>query len=270
MGEPVDRMADFPLYAFTTQEDWYGELAIQSAEAGNAPVSLAGRAFEMPITPSQQGGPLIEAVRTLTMAQGGGLSFKTDGTDGTLVFRVPRDIARTFPRQDYTADVLEVVDSERHLFLPVRIRYSEPSGLLSYISRFIGASVTFAARQQPIITPLAIAGRQGKRGNSVLSGNRAPISADGIDGDYWIQDRTASGQRRQMYGPKLAGAWPGTPWILESDTSVRTFASAADALTAIPQGTYGVGTLNGQLAVLANVGGALKALPFVTSTDLDA
>ncbi|GJD58159.1 hypothetical protein [Methylobacterium dankookense] len=263
-------MADFPLYAFTTQEDWYGELVIQSAEAGNPPVSLAGRAFEMPITPSQQGSQLIDPVRTLTMVQGGGLSFKTDGTDGTLVFRVPRDIARTFARQDYTADVLEVVDGERHLFLPVRIRYSEPSGLLSYLSRFIGAAVTFAARQQPIITPLAIAGRQGVRGNSVLSGDRAPVPADGVDGDFWIQDRSAAGLRRLMYGPKVGGAWPGTPWALEADTAVRSFATPAEALTATPQGNFGVAILNGQLAVIANIGGALQALPFVTSTDLDA
>jgi hypothetical protein len=207
-------MADLPLFPFTTQEDWYGELSFLSADASQEAISLEGRTFEMPITPSAQGSSLIEPVRTLTMEAGGGLSLKI-GAPNTIVFRVPRDVARAFARSEYTADVLEVVSGERHLFMPVRIRYSEPSGLLSFISRFVGVTVSFAARLQPIVSPVAITGRQGVAGNTIITGTVPPVPADGKNGDHFIEDRSASGLGRRMYGPKTGGAWPPTPWPIQ-------------------------------------------------------
>lgn len=100
-------------------------------------------------------------------------------------------------------------------FMPVRVRYTEPSALLSYISRFVGVAVNFATRQQPIITPVAITGRQGAPGATIITGTVPPVPADGKDGDFYIEDRTASGFGRRMYGPKSGGAWPGTPWTIQ-------------------------------------------------------
>lgn len=175
-------MADFPLYLFTTQEDWYGELQFNDTD-GN-PLPLAGRSFVMPITPAVAGGSLVEPVHELTMHVGEGLSLKA-GADNTIIFRVPRSVARQFPRGEFTADVLEVVDGERHLFMPVRVRYTEPSALLSYFSRFVGVAVNFAARQQPIITPVAITERQGAPGATIISGTVPPVPADGREGDFF-------------------------------------------------------------------------------------
>ena len=132
-------MADFPLFPFTTQEDWYGELPFESAEDGSA-LSLAGRRFVMLVTPAASGAALVQPKLTLTMDAGGGLSLKT-GESNTLVFRVPRAATQAFDRMEYTADIHEEVDGERHLFLPVRIQYTEPSGLRTFVSRFLGVKV---------------------------------------------------------------------------------------------------------------------------------
>ncbi|CAO4196404.1 SGNH/GDSL hydrolase family protein [Methylorubrum extorquens] len=206
-------MADFPPFAFTTQESWYGELSFKSAEDGSA-VPLTGRQFEMHITPASSGAQLVPPVVILTMEEGRGLSLKA-GDPGTIVFRVPRTVANAFPRGDYTGDVLEVVGGERYLFMPVRITYAEPSGLRSYLSRFLGVGVSFASRQQPIYTPLAVPGREGRPGATILRGTVPPVPADGKDGDFFIEDRTASGQGRRMWGPKAGGQWPGTPWNIQ-------------------------------------------------------
>lgn len=205
-------MADLPLYQYTTQEDWYGELSFLDADASDVGIPLSGRAFEMPITPSLQGNRVVAPVLTLTM--GVGISLKT-GDPSTIVFTVPKEVAALFPRGEYTADVIEVVDGRRSVFMPVRVRYNEPSALQSFISRFIGASVTFASRLQPIISPVAITGRQGAAGNTIITGTVPPAPVNGKNGDYWIEDRTATGQGRRMYGPKAGGAWPGIPWVIQ-------------------------------------------------------
>ncbi|QIJ76183.1 hypothetical protein GU700_17240 [Methylobacterium sp. NI91] len=206
-------MADFPPFAFTTQESWYGELSFKAAEDGS-PVSLAGRQFEMHITPAASGASLVAPVLVLTMEEGRGLTLK-QGDPSTLVFRVPKATANTFPRQEYTADVLEVVSGDRYLFMPVRITYAEPSGLRSFLTRFLGVSVSFAARQQPIYTPLAVPGREGKPGATIITSTVPPVPADGKDGDFYIEDRSASNQGRRMWGPKSGGQWPGTPWVIQ-------------------------------------------------------
>ena len=206
-------MADFPSFPFTTQEDWYGELSFRSAEDGSA-LPLTGRRFVMLVTPAASGASLIAPKLTLTMDVGGGLSFKA-GDQSTLLFRVARTVTQTLDRIEYTADIHEEVDGERHLFMPVRIQFSEPSGLRSFVSRFLGVAVSFASRQQPIVTPIAIAGRQGVPGATILTGTAPPVPANGKDGDFYIEDRTASSQGRRMYGPKAGGAWPGTPWNIQ-------------------------------------------------------
>ena len=206
-------MADFPPFAFTTQEDWYGELSFFSAE-DKAPVSLAGRNFVMLITPAQSGAGVIEPAVTLTMEEGRGLSFK-NGEPHTLVFRVPRSTATKFSRGEFTGDILEVVGGERYLFMPVRITYAEPSGLRAYSSRFVGVSVSFAARQQPIYTPLAVPGSPGSPGATILYGSAPPAPVNGKDGDFYIQDQSGSG-RRLMYGPKAGGVWPTPPWAIQT------------------------------------------------------
>lgn len=206
-------MADFPPFAFTTQESWYGELSFKAAEDGS-PLSLAGRQFEMHITPATSGAQIVPPVLILTMETGRGLSLK-QGDPSTLVFRVPKTTANDFPRTEFTGDVLEVVEGERYLFMPVRITYAEPSGLRSFLTRFLGVSVSFASRQQPIYTPLAVPGREGRPGATILRGTVPPVPADGKDDDYFIEDRTASGQGRRMWGPKAGGAWPGTPWNIQ-------------------------------------------------------
>jgi hypothetical protein len=205
-------VAEFPPFAFTTQEDWYGELTFRSADDESA-VSLSGRQFVMLITPAQSGASLVEPVYVLTMAQGGGLSLK-EGDPSTLLFRISREITRGFARGTYTGDVLEVVGDSRYLFMPVRIDYAEPSALRAYLSRFLGVKVSFASRQQPIYTPLAIPGRQGAPGATIINGTVAPVPAIGRDGDFFIEDRGA-GRGRRMYGPKAGGAWPGTAWNIQ-------------------------------------------------------
>lgn len=197
-------MDNFPTFPFTTQEDWYGELSFTSAEDG-APLSLEGRNFEMLITPAASGADLVEPKITLTMDNRGGLSLK-NGDPSTIIFRVPKATANELVRMEYTADVLEVVGDSRYLFMPARIDYFEPSALRIFLSRFLGVSVSFAARRQPIVTPVAVPGRQGDRGNSILSGFRAPGPADGKIGDFWV-DLGTSTQAPRFYQPKTAVGW---------------------------------------------------------------
>ncbi|KAB7783495.1 hypothetical protein [Methylorubrum populi] len=269
-------MAEFPPFPFTTQESWYGELSFEDADS-KSPLSLAGRQFEMWITPASSGAQLVPPVLVLTMDEGRGLTLK-QGDPSTLVFRVPKETANTFARQEYTADVLEVVGSDRYVFMPVRITYAEPSSLRAFFSRFLGVSVTYAARRQPIITPLAVPGREGRPGATILTSTVPPVPADGKDGDFFIEDRTASGQGRRMYGPKAGGAWPGTPWVIQVatftdvpglagaltgklDRAVLVKASAPVAAD-IPAGTIRVAknTATGRISLFVNDGGSIVDL----------
>ena len=274
-------MADFPPFAFTTQETWYGELSFKAAEDGGA-LSLAGRRFEMHITPATSGAQLVPPVQILTMDEGRGLSFKrtADGSDdtSTLVFRVPKETANNFPRGEFTADVLEVVGGDRYVFMPVRITYAEPSGLRAFLSRLLGVSVSFAARQQPIYTPLAVPGREGRPGATILTSSVPPVPADGKDGDFYIEDRTASSQGRRMYGPKAGGLWPGTPWNIQvaaigdvpglsgalTEKLDRTVLAKTSAPVAadIPAGTIRAvkNTATGRISLFVNDGGTIVDL----------
>ena len=50
------------------------------------------------------------------------------------------------------------------------------------------------------------AGTPGPAGPGVYGAARNPTAADGQNGDWWINTTTGA-----LYGPKTAGAWPGSP-----------------------------------------------------------
>jgi hypothetical protein len=56
-----------------------------------------------------------------------------------------------------------------------------------------------------LVGPTGSTGASGTNGNSVLNGTGAPGSGTGINGDYYLRNDTSC-----LYGPKAAGAWPGT------------------------------------------------------------
>jgi hypothetical protein len=60
-----------------------------------------------------------------------------------------------------------------------------------------------------VISPV---GLQGPRGNTILSGEGAPSSSVGVDGDYYA-DTTDYPTSLTLYGPK-AGSWPGSGIVL--------------------------------------------------------
>ena len=53
--------------------------------------------------------------------------------------------------------------------------------------------------------PAGASGAAGAAGNTVLNGAGAPLVANGVNGDFYI-DKT----NWRVYGPKAAGVWPGT------------------------------------------------------------
>ncbi|QIJ74384.1 hypothetical protein GU700_07210 [Methylobacterium sp. NI91] len=206
-------MAHFPSFTFTTLESWFGELSFKAAEDSRA-LSLAGREFEMHITQVHAGAMIVAPMIILTMEIHRGLTLK-QGDPRTLVFCVPKTITSTFLCGEYTADVFEVAGGERHLFMPVRIKYTEPSGRREFLMRFFGVTVSFGARQQTVNASHSIPGRERRSGATIMTSTVPPVFADGKDGDYFIEDRTAVGRGRRMYGPKADSVWPDTPWTIQ-------------------------------------------------------
>lgn len=51
-------------------------------------------------------------------------------------------------------------------------------------------------------------GAAGTNGNTVLNGTGAPGAGIGVNGDFYIDTSSAV---KPLYGPKAAGAWPGSP-----------------------------------------------------------
>jgi hypothetical protein len=82
------------------------------------------------------------------------------------------------------------------------------------------------------IGPSGPAGATGATGAGVLSGSGAPSSAIGANGDFYI-DTAAS----VLYGPKAAGAWPGT--------GVSLVGPAGPIGATGPAGAAGAGVLSG-------------------------
>ncbi len=92
-------------------------------------------------------------------------------------------------------------------------------------------------------------------GNTVLSGTVNPTSANGVDGDFWINAAT-----NYIFGPKTAGVWPaGVSLISQSGLigkakfsasggviSNLSFSGAISGVTRLATGQYSV-TLTGQV-----------------------
>jgi hypothetical protein len=63
------------------------------------------------------------------------------------------------------------------------------------------------------------AGTSGPRGNAILNGVGVPAAGTGFDGDYYF-DTTGYPASVVLYGPKAAGAWPGTGVTLANGTGL--------------------------------------------------
>lgn len=72
--------------------------------------------------------------------------------------------------------------------------------------------VTLALPPAVVVSPTGI---QGPRGNATLTGTGVPSASTGIDGDYYF-DTTNNPNSLVLYGPKAAGAWPGSGVTLSS------------------------------------------------------
>ncbi len=102
-------------------------------------------------------------------------------------------------------------------------------------------------------------GATGAAGNSLLSGNGAPNAAFGSDGDYYIDTVSLT-----LFGPKAAGAWPGTGITLVGATGATGATGAAGAAGAAgatgatgatgAQGTPGVPGLPGTPGATGSTG----------------
>lgn len=213
-------MAGLPQFIISTQTDPYWEIPLFDKD-GN-PLSVEGRVFEAWIAQAETKQGVAEppaAIKVLTFQDGLSLVPPTDGSGdqtikNTFVHQVSRAFAQAnFPRGELTADLLEVVDGKRRLFSPVRLFYGDPAQIREFVADRAG--IVFGQGRQPIVTPVAIAGRVGARGSGVLSETRPPTASDGEDGDFFIEDQSALGRPRLMYGPKANGSWP-TPWVIQA------------------------------------------------------
>lgn len=72
--------------------------------------------------------------------------------------------------------------------------------------------VTLALPPAVVVSPTGI---QGPRGNATLTGTGVPSFSTGIDGDYYF-DTTNNPNSLVLYGPKAAGAWPGSGVTISS------------------------------------------------------
>lgn len=233
-------MADkLPTFQISTQQDPYWEIPL--LDTAGEPLSIDGRVFEAWISVanvSQGTGETAPPIKVLKLGDGLSIVTPTDKPDvtvkNTLVHRMSRQYAQdNLPRGELTADILEVVDGSRRLFIPVRLRYQDPAAIRDFVPDAVG--VTFGGSRQAVVTPVAIAGREGARGSGFLTGQRAPTTADGENGDYWID---ASNGVRVLYGPKANGVWPvaGDPFVTDltpaleqaRDATVTAAAEAAD------------------------------------------
>ncbi|MFE2712227.1 beta strand repeat-containing protein [Streptomyces mirabilis] len=101
------------------------------------------------------------------------------------------------------------------------------------------------------------AGTQGPRGNTVLSGHGTPGAGTGVDGDYYV-DTTNYPTSAVLYGPKAAGAWPGSGVTLGGGGGGGAVTSVNGQTGAVTITAAGLGALlaANNLSDLANAGTA--------------
>lgn len=96
----------------------------------------------------------------------------------------------------------------------------------------------------PTVT-VPVPGTQGPRGNTILPGSGAPGPTVGINGDMYL-DLANYPTTATLYGPKTAGAWPGTGVVIGGGTAtgvllaINNLSDLADAAAA--RGHLGLGT----------------------------
>lgn len=132
--------------------------------------ALAGEL--VPVDASGAGNVIVTLPATPTAGDRVGV-FKTDGTPHLVV------VAGTVEGQTNANIVAKNAGAE-----------------FTYINSTIGWKIT---------NSFQVNGANGANGNTVLNGAGAPSSATGVNGDFYI-DTT----NNRFYGPKAAGAWPGT------------------------------------------------------------
>lgn len=77
----------------------------------------------------------------------------------------------------------------------------------------------------PATVEVSLTGSQGVRGNTTLADDGPPGPTTGIDGD-WYYDVASYPTTVTLYGPKAAGAWPGTGVVIGSGSTTGALLAA--------------------------------------------
>jgi hypothetical protein len=164
--------------------------------------------------------PMPAGIATVTLT---GRYIHPDGTPftGTVSFAAP-DVIR-IPGADSTAvgSVTVTLDASGAFSVvliatdnpdarPINFTYQVTEALTGAPTRTYSIALPAATGTIALadIAPAAQSGGEyllvaGPAGKTILSGTTAPTSADGTDGDYWINHTTWA-----IYGPKVGGVWP--------------------------------------------------------------
>lgn len=94
-----------------------------------------------------------------------------------------------------------------------------------------------------------LTGPQGSAGATILNGSGAPANSLGSDGDFYI-DTTA----HSLYGPKAAGAWPGSGVDLVGPTDISIVRGST---TSVPASSNATGSASCPAGMTAVSGGIL-------------
>lgn len=104
--------------------------------------------------------------------------------------------------------------------------------------------------------PTGPAGADGADGNTILSGSGAPVPAEGIDGDYWMDVDITT-----LWGPKASGAWPASGVPLTGGSGV------SDALNTHIAATTNVHGIADTAALETQTGAANKVAAHAAAAD---
>lgn len=83
-----------------------------------------------------------------------------------------------------------------------------------------------------LVGPAGTSGTNGTNGNTVLNGSANPTSGQGVNGDFFLNTTTST-----LFGPKAAGAWPGSgvslvgPALQAWQFSVMAYGAKGDGTT---------------------------------------